>query len=324
MYSNSEFSCRFPDGGISKQIVITETETPRTESRKRNNTSGNVQVTKKKRNTSKSHPQSHSRHHKSQINSVQSVLASTKPHDLIKQTAKANLKPQPKSHVRPQQVSVNGDLSPNLKSNAEQVERGYKVKCKPGPKSQVGDYDGNLGNDDSDVVIVLHKPPNSLLDVIDMTDDTESPVEEVDESDAAEGLSSHILSTKIPGVCSIYTCCLCESTFTSKRYANSHVCKLRELNPPSPKEEQPNEETFEEKAPGRKASENKVQRKKTSEKTAEGKVACQDKAGGRNASDSKALENGEASRTPLSVSSELGRIKPETESKDSDSEHDTD
>jgi hypothetical protein len=113
-----------------------------------------------------------------------------------------------------------------FRSNAKDAAQKTKVNHKPGPKSRVGRKGDNFDNDDSDIEIVLHKPSGSL-DIIDMTDDIDSPVEDVDEGDPSEGLLPHVILTRIPGMCNIYTCCLCEGTFTSKGCANNHVCKNR-------------------------------------------------------------------------------------------------
>jgi hypothetical protein len=146
------------------------------------------------------------------------------PQDPNEQSQKANHEPGTKSHVRTQQVNVNDNLSVIVRANTKDAEQVKKVNCKPGTKSRVGQKDGNLDDSDSDVQIIHHKAGNSLLDVIDLTDDIDSP----------EGLAPHVIMTKIAEGCNIYTCTFCEGTFTGKGYANYHMCKTREPNSLSP------------------------------------------------------------------------------------------
>ncbi|XP_069682829.1 uncharacterized protein [Periplaneta americana] len=137
-------------------------------------------------------------------------------------TGTSSPKPQSKSkHSNSQVTSKRKNFEDRKIINKQQKES--SSKCKPGPKSLVEDANDNLDHEGSDVEFVLHKPPNSVLDTIDMTGDMDSSQDEPE--DATEVLKSHILLTKIPGICVIYTCTVCECTFTSKNCANFHICK---------------------------------------------------------------------------------------------------
>jgi hypothetical protein len=108
-----------------------------------------------------------------------------------------------------------------------------------------------------------------------MTNVSDSPEEEVDESDPEEGLVPNAVLTRIPGICSVYTCLRCEGTFTSKSCVNSHVCEIEEYISSSPEEQIPRRETSEDKTSGKEtckdvvpeamASENGASVKKTSD-----------------------------------------------------------
>jgi hypothetical protein len=200
--SNSKFAYRScdPDWRGSKKIkVSTRTKISRAKSRKRKSTSQKAQGARKKTMTLRSH-------HESQVITVKS---------------------EPQDHREQMQNENHTPGTSHVASNAERAER-IKVKRKPGPKSRVGGKCDNLDDDDDDdddddVEFVLYKPPNSVLDVIDMTDDIDSPVEE-DVGHPSEGLAPHLTCIRIPGVCYIYICSLCDITFTSKLSAKNHMC----------------------------------------------------------------------------------------------------
>ncbi|XP_021920699.1 uncharacterized protein LOC110830280 isoform X2 [Zootermopsis nevadensis] len=204
-----------PNLGVNKKITFnTNTTASGTETRKRNNTSDDVQVSKKKKNTSESHSRSD---HEIEVNTAKSDPSNTESQDSNKQRQKVNHEPGIKSHATIHKVSVNDNISVNVRSNAKGAEQKNK-NCKSGPKSEVGGKDHNLENNYSDAKIA------NSLDAIDMTDNIDSSVEKVDEGDRAEGLMPHVLLTRIPGICNIYTCSVCERIFTSKGCANNHVC----------------------------------------------------------------------------------------------------
>ena len=264
VYSNSECFCRFPDSGVSEEMGVgAKTETPRTESRKYKNTSSSVHVSKKRKMPSKHRSRSH---HTNKSNSVKSVLACVRTEDGSKNGAESN-KLEPNHHVRTKAANINDNML-NLKSHANADTLKKKLKRKPGPKSKVGSRDDDSESAESDVVIVLHKTPGSALDEIDMTNVSDSPEEEVDESDPEEGLLPHAVLTRIPGICNVYTCTLCEGTFISKRCVNNHACKSKEFNS-SPPEEQ---------VPGRKTSEDKTSGKETCKNMVPGAMASENRA----------------------------------------------
>jgi hypothetical protein len=292
----------------------TKTETSRTKSRKRNKSSGSVQVSKK-RKKSPNHIRSH---HKNQVNGLRTVRSE----DSSKERSTANHKPGPESHVRAQQARISDMLSPT--SRAKEPEQENKVKHKSGPKSRVAGKNDNLDSDNSDVEFVLYKPPNSFLDVIDLTNAVDRSVGE-NGSDPKEALVPHVVLTTIPGICNIYTCSLCEVTFTSAGCANRHMCKFNRLISVSPTDMELGEKTPEEKTLGEEASEN----------TTEGKGTSESEAAGQNTTEKNILECGEGSNNgstssehTFSASSELQRITSETEgaetgNKDNGSEIDT-
>jgi hypothetical protein len=162
----------------------------------------------KKRKKSPNHFRSH---HKSQVNGLRTVRSE----DSNKERSTANRKPGPKSRVRAQQASISDML--NLRSKTKEPEQENKVEHKSGPKSRVAGKNDNVDSDNSDVEFVLYKPPNAFLDVIDLTDTVDSSVEGYNGGDPKEALIPHIVLTEIPGMCNIYTCSLCEGTFTSTR-----------------------------------------------------------------------------------------------------------
>jgi hypothetical protein len=211
---------RFPDLGVSEEVAAgTDSETSVTIPRKRSNPSHSVQVSKKRKKS----PNRYSRsRHKNQVNGVEPVLTTTVSEDSTEEGSRANHRPGPESCVRPQQTNINGMLNP--RSKVKEPGQKNKMKYKPGPKSQVKGRNDDLDSDNSDVEFVLYKPPHSVLDVIDLTDAVESPEEVEDVSDVEESLQPHIVLTKIPGACSIYTCPLCSGTFTSARSADRHAC----------------------------------------------------------------------------------------------------
>ena len=271
MYSNSECFCRFPDSGVSEKMgVDAQTETPRTESRKHKNTSSSVQMSKKRKMPSKHRSRSH---HTNKNNSVKSVLACMRNEDGSKNGAESN-KFEPKLHVRTKAANINHNVL-NLRSHANADTLQKKLTRKPGPKSKVGSRDDDSESAESDVVFVLYKPPGSAVDEIDMTNVSDSPEEEVDESDPEKGLMPHAVLTRIPGICNVYTCSSCEGTFISKRCINNHVCKSKEFNSTSPEEKVPRRKTSEDKTSGKEtcknmvpeamASENRASVKKTSD-----------------------------------------------------------
>jgi hypothetical protein len=287
-----------------KITISTNTRTSRTESRKRSNSSSSVHVSRKKKKTSESRSISHQ---KNEVNTVKS--GSQEPSE---QRQKANHEHGTKSRVGTQQVSVSDNFSVNVRSNAKDAEQKNKVNRKPGPKSRVGGQDDNLDNDDSDVEIVLYKPADSFLDVIDMTDDIDSPVEDVDEDDPAEGLEPHVRLIRIPEMCNIYSCSLCEGTFVTKRYANNHVCMNRKLNSASPNKDEHREKTSEDSALWKKAPKDKVQDGKVAENTAASKEVSENKAAGAKASDDNTLESEEESyRGSSSIDSTLSASSSE-------------
>jgi uncharacterized C2H2 Zn-finger protein len=305
MYSNSECFCRFPDSGVSEEVGLdTKTETPKTGSRKHKNASNSVQVSKKQKMPSKHHSRSH---RTNKVNSVTSVLASVNSEDCSKSGTKSN-KCEPQHCVRTKSENINDDML-NLKSDARADTLKKKLMRKPGPKSKVGSRDDNSENDESEVVFLLHKPPNSVLDVIDMTNVSDSPEEVVDESDPEEGLSPHSLLTRIPGIGTIFTCSRCEGTFTSKRRIQSHVCKSKEFNSSSPEEQ----------VPGGKTSEGKTSGKETCKDMVPEAMPSENRASEKEASDNMASENeggstrGSCSESTLSSPSasfvELPRIR---------------
>jgi len=271
VYSNSECFCRFPDSEVSEKMgVDTRIETPRNEARKHKNMSSSVQMSKKRKMPSKHRSRSR---HTNKSNRVNSVLACVRTEDGSKNGVESN-KFEPKHHVRTKAANINDNML-NLRSHANADTLQKKVSRKPGPKSKVGSRDDDSESADSDVVFVLHKPPGSALDEIDMTNVSDSPEEEVDESDPEEGLVPHAVLTRIPGICNVYTCSRCEDTFISKRCINNHVCKSIEINSSSPEEQIPRRKTSENNTSGKEtcnnmvpeamASENKESVKKTSD-----------------------------------------------------------
>jgi hypothetical protein len=332
MYHNFAFSYRFPDLGVSEKMAPdTKTETSRTESRKRNNSSGSVQVSKKRKKS----PNNLRSHHKDQVNGVKTVLTIVRSEDSSKERSTAYHKPGPKSRVRAQQASISNIL--NFRSKAKEPEQENKVKHKSGPKSQVAGNIDNLDSDNSDVEFVLYKPPNLFLDVIDLTDVVDSTVEGENGSDPKEALVPHVVLTKIPGMCNIYTCSSCEGTFTSTRCANRHMCKVNKLISISPTQVELGEKTPEEKTLGDAASENKVPGEVASENKTEG--TSEGERARQNTIEKNVHECGEGSNdgSTLSqhtfsasskLSSELQRITSETKgaetgNKDNGSEIDT-
>jgi hypothetical protein len=190
-----------------------------------------------------------------------------------KNGAKSN-KFEPKHRVRIKAANMNDNVL-NLRSHANANTLKKKLTRKPGPKSKVGNRDDDSESAESDVVFVLHKPAGSALDEIDMTNVSDSPEEEVDESDPGEGLLPHAVLTRIPGICNVYTCTSCEGTFTSKRCVNNHVCKSKEFNSSTPGEQTPRRKISEDNTSGKEtcknvvpeavASENETSAKKTSD-----------------------------------------------------------
>jgi hypothetical protein len=154
----------------------------------------------------------------------------------------------------------------NLRSHANADTLKKKLTRKPGPKSKVGSRDDDSESAESDVVFLLCKPPGSALDEIDMTNVSDSP-EEV-ESDPEEGLLSHAVLTRIPGICNVYTCSCCEGTFTSKSCVNNHVCKSKEFKSSSPEEQVPRRTTSEDKTSGKETCKNMVSEAMASENKA--------------------------------------------------------
>jgi hypothetical protein len=291
------FSYRVSDLGISEKMAAgTITETSRTVSRKRNNSSDSVMVSKKRKKS----PNHYLRSHENQVNSMRTVLTTTSSEDSSKERSRANHKPGPKSRVRPQEVSINDTL--NQRSKVNELEQDNKVKHKCGPESWVAGKNDDLDGDNSDVEFVLHKPPNVLLDVIDLTDAVDSPVEGEDGSDPKETLTPHILLTKIPGICNIYTCSLCEGTFTSASYANRHLCMVNRLIPISPTEvelgeKMLGEEPSKNKVPGEMTSDDKTKGKRTSEG-----AAAEHKAEGKRTSEGIAAgKKAEGKRTSVGI-----------------------
>jgi hypothetical protein len=249
--------------------VEANTQTQRTQSRKQKNTSNSVQVSKRRKMPTKHRSRSG---HTKRSNSVKSVRASVRTDDGSKNGVKSN-KFEPKHLVRTKAVNINDNML-NLRSHANADILKKKPMRKPGPKSKVGSRDDDSESDESDVVFVRHKPPGLPLDVIDMTTASDSPEEEVGESDPEEGLVPHALFTRIPGICDIYTCSYCENTFTTKRRINNHVCESKEFNSESPAEQVPRRKSYEDKPsenetwknmiPEGMASENRASVKKTS------------------------------------------------------------
>ena len=233
--------------------VDAKTETPRTESRKHKNTSGSVQVSKKRKKPSKHRSRSR---HTNKSNSVKSVLACVRTEDGSKNGAESN-QFEPRHHVRTKAANIN-DNTFNLGSHANAVTLTKKLTHKPGPKSKVGSRDDDSESAESDVVFVHYKPPGSAMDEIDMTNVSDSPEEEVDESDPEEGLLPHAVLTRIPGICNVYTCSSCEGTFTSKRCVNNNVCKSKEFNSSPPEEQVPRRKTSEDKTSGKETCKNMV------------------------------------------------------------------
>lgn len=328
--STDDHDAGFPDLGVSEKMAPdTKTETSRTESRKRNNSSSSVQVSKKRKKS----PNNLRSHHKNQVNGVKIVFTTVRSEDSSKERSTAHYKPGPKSHVRAQEASIS-DIS-NLRSKAKEPEQENKVKHKSGPKSRIADNNDNLDSDNSDVEFVLYKPPNLFLDVIDLTDVVDSSVEGENGSDPKEALGPHVVLTKIPGMCNIYTCSLCEGTFTSTRCANRHMCKVNRLI--SPTEVEPGEKNPEEKTLGKEASENKVPGEVASENKIE--ATSEGEAAGQNTTEKNVHECGEGSNDGSTLSentfsasskllSELQRISSETKdaetgNKDNGSETDT-
>ena len=294
VYSNSECFCRFPDSGVSEKMgVDARTENPRTESRKHKSTSSSVQVSKKKKKPSKHRSRSRRTNKR---NSVKSVLASVRTEVCSKIGAKSN-KCEPKHHVRTKAANINDNVL-NLRSHARADTLKKELVRKPGPKSKVGRRVDDSESDESDVVFVLHKPPSSVLDVIDMTNVSDSPEEEVDESDPEEGLLPHALLTRIPGICDIYTCSRCEGTFTSKIRVNNHVCKSKEFNSASPEEQ----------ALRRRMSEDKISGKETCKNIVPEAMVSNNRASVKKTSDNTVHENdvgssrGSTSKSTLSSS----------------------
>jgi hypothetical protein len=194
-------------------------------------------------------------HHTNKSNSVKSVLACARTEDGSKNGAESN-KFEPKHHVRTKAANINDNVL-NLGSHANAVTLKKELTPKPGPKSKVGSRDDDSESAEPDVVFVLYKPPGSAVDEIDMTNVSDSPEEEVDESDPEEGLLSHAVLTRIPGICNVYTCSSCEGTFISKRCVNNHVCKSKEFNS-SPEEQVPRRKTSEDKTSGKETCKNMV------------------------------------------------------------------
>ena len=285
VYSNSECFCRFPDSGVSEEMgVDAKTETSRTESRKHKNTSSSVQVSKKRKMPLKHRSRSH---HTNKSNSVKSVLVRTE--DGRKNGAESN-KFEPKHHVRTRAANMNDNVL-NLRSHANADTLKKKLTRKPGPKSKVGSRDDDSESAESDVVFVLYKPAGSALDEIDMTNVSDSPEEELDESDPGEGLLPHAVLTRIPGICNVYTCTSCEGTFTSKRCVNKHVCKSKEFNSSSPGEQ----------IPSRKISEDKTSGKETCKNVVPEAMASENGASVKKTSDNSVHDN-EVDRTRGSTS----------------------
>ena len=254
VYSNSECFCRFPDSGVSEKMgVDTRTETPRTESRKHKNTSSSVQMSRKRKMPSKHRSRSR---HASKSNCVKSVLGCVRTEDGSKNGAES-IKSEPKHHVRTKAANINDNVI-NLRSHANANTLKKKVTRKPGPKSKVGSRDDDSESAESDVVFVLYKPPGTALDEIDMTNVSDSPEEEVVESDPEEGLVPHAVLTRIPGICNVYTCSCCEGTFVSKRCINNHVCKSKEFNSSSPGEQVTSRKTSEDQTSGKETCKNMV------------------------------------------------------------------
>jgi hypothetical protein len=175
--------------------------------------------------------------HTDKVNSVESVLPNVRSEEYTKNGRKSD-KHEPEYNVRTKTANINDNVL-NIRSHAKADTLKKKVMPRPGPKSKVQSRDDDSDSDKSDVEFVLYRPANSVLDVIDMTNVNDSPEEEMDVSDPEEGLLPHALWTRIPGVCSIYTCSHCEGTFTSKRHVNSHVCKRKEFNSASPDKQVP-------------------------------------------------------------------------------------
>ncbi|PSN48339.1 hypothetical protein C0J52_08078 [Blattella germanica] len=121
--------------------------------------------------------------------------------------------------VDPQSMDSNQSTTSFKEESSDKKSSVIKTR-KPGPKSKVGNIE-----DDSEVSFLLYKPPNHILDNIDITDDPDTPNASEDEGDPLEGIPSHVLLTKIPGICNIYTCTICECTITSKRHVLDHSCK---------------------------------------------------------------------------------------------------
>ncbi|PNF25179.1 hypothetical protein B7P43_G01994 [Cryptotermes secundus] len=328
--STDDHDAGFPDLGVSEKMAPdTKTETSRTESRKRNNSSGSVQKSKKRKKT-----QNHFRSpHNNQVNGFRTVMSE----DSNKERSAEYRKPGPKCHVRAQQASISDML--NLRSEAKEPEQENKVKHKSGPKSQVAGNNDNLDSDNSDVEFVLYKPPNSFLDVIDLTDAVDKSVEGENGNDPKEALVPHVVMTKIPGMCNIYTCSFCEGSFTSARSANRHMCKVNRLFSVSPTEVELGGKNPEEKTLGEEASKNKVPEEMTSEDKTEGKGTSEGQAEGQNTTEKNVLEYAKGSSDGSTLNehtfsasskllSELQRVTSETKSaetghKDNGSEVDT-
>jgi hypothetical protein len=311
------FSYRFPDLGVSEKVAAGTKPETKTVPRKRNNSSDSVQVSKKRKKSRTHYSKSH---HKNEVNGVKTVFT-TISSDSSEERSRANHKPGPKSRVRPQQASV------NAKVKVKEPKQKNEMKYKSAPKSQVAGKNDDLDSDNSDVEFILYKPPDSFLDVIDLTDAVESPVESEHGSGTEEAIEPHIELTKIPGIGKIYTCPVCEGTFTSSSCANKHVCMVNIRIPMSPtevdlREKTIGEETSKNKVPGEMASENKAGGNGTSEGVAAGQKASETKThecGERHNAESTSSEH--IFSTSSNVSSVLQRILSETKGFESGNEN---
>ncbi|KAJ9584243.1 hypothetical protein L9F63_021405, partial [Diploptera punctata] len=134
----------------------------------------------------------------------------------LKQVAEKNESKLPPNLELTINVNDTQQLKQVVPTNKPESQTKIQIQAprkKRGPKPKVANI--NRENNESNNSFLLCKPTNSLLGTVDVPGGESNPADE---------LPSHILVTKIPGICNIYTCTICERTVTSKKCVLDHKC----------------------------------------------------------------------------------------------------